>query len=234
MLQIGSGQARQGDLFLAPTVQTAESALTPAVAVMEKPKVALAATCPAKPVYHYLPKPFFGPDLAQLLKSSVLPAAVLFSSVSQVRDFYNDFYEELQQNAHILANTHTGGSNKLFHNFSINPDSIMMVTGRFILKFLGNTSSQDPVRHLPVKTLIVCHLPFEQFTHPYQEALTAGFANAFLDYSLPKAVYNLHRILNFFSTPDLKDVYLWDAKLAKPYAESIREYLEGLGEVKVD
>jgi DNA polymerase III epsilon subunit-like protein len=228
----GPDQPLQGDLFHT-SLATELSGLVPAAtAVAEKPKLAAQAK-PATAIYHFTASRPEEGELAKLLLNTPLPAAALFGTVTQVKNFYDGNYQQLQKKAHLLANTHSGGSTKLFHNFSIDPNSILLVTDKFILKYLGQASGLEPIRCLPVKTLVIGHLPFEQFTHPYQEALSSQLANSFLDYSLPKAIYNLHRLLQFFNTEALEHVYLWDAKLAKGYGQDFKAYLESLSGVKV-
>ena len=160
--------------------------------------------------------------LLSLIKTGkVFPAAVLFSGTTQVREFYDKNYQELKPKVSLLAQSGSGGSNKIFRNFSINPESLLIATDKFILKHLSNQAAVEPVNNLPVKTLVICRLPFDQFTHPYQEALSQALPNAFEDYSLPRALYNFQSIIKFFYTPILKDVYVIDAKLSKgPYARS--------------
>jgi hypothetical protein len=80
------------------------------------------------------------------------------------------------------------------------------------------------VNQLSVKTLIICRLPFEQFTHPYQEAVSASLPNAFEDYALPRALYNFQSLLKFFYTPELTDIYIIDSKLTKGYAKAFKDY----------
>jgi DNA polymerase III epsilon subunit-like protein len=175
--------------------------------------------------YHCLPKVLDQGDLLRIVKpGSALPAAVLFGSSLQVRQFYEQNYQELKQRAAVLAQNNSGGSNKIFRNFGINPKSLMLVTDKFILKHLSGQSAVEPVNQLPVKTLIICRLPFEQFTHPYQEAVSAALPNAFEDYALPRALYNFHSLIKFFYTSELKDVYIIDAKLAKGYAKAFKDY----------
>jgi hypothetical protein len=155
---------------------------------------------------------------------SALPAAILFGSSLQVKQFYDQNYRELKQRAALLSQNNSGGSNKIFRNFSINPKSLLLVTDKFILRHLGGQSAVEPVNHLPVKTLIICRLPFEQFTHPYQEAVSAALPNAFEDYALPRALYNFHSLIKFFYTPELADIYVLDPKLAKGYARVFKDY----------
>ena len=113
-------------------------------------------------------------------------------------------------------------------NFSIYENSVLLVTDKFLLKAMQNTQTLEPVEKLEVKTLVLCRLPFELFTHPYQEAVAKLFENPFEQYSLPRAVYNLHCLLRLFNTSKLEQVYICDSKLSKPYAKAFKEYLLSL------
>jgi len=73
---------------------------------------------------------------------------------------------------------------------------------------------------------VLCHLPFEQFTHPYAEAVSSSLPNAFEGYSLPRALFNFHSILKFFYTPELREIYVIDPKLAKPYSQAFKNYYQ--------
>jgi len=175
--------------------------------------------------YHCVPKAAGPEEILEILKTdSALPAAVLFGSSLQVRQFYDQNYQKLKQRAALLAQSNSGGSNKIFRNFGINHKSLLLVTDKFILRHLGGQPAVEPVSKLSVKTLIICRLPFEQFTHPYQEAVSAALPNAFEDYALPRALYNFHSLIKFFYTLELKDIYIIDAKLAKSYARVFRDY----------
>lgn len=157
-----------------------------------------------------------------------LPGAILFSGPLQVREFYEQHYQQLKQQASVLAQTSSGGSNKIFRNFSINKKSLLLATDKFVLKAFGGPSAVESVTNLAVKTLVLCRLPFEQFTHPYQEALAKAWPNAFEDYSLPRAFFNFQTIIKFFYTPELKDIYVVDAKLSKAYAKIFKDYWQNL------
>jgi DNA polymerase III epsilon subunit-like protein len=175
--------------------------------------------------YHLLPQAADNQALSGLIADNKsLPAVILFPSPALVRDFYDSNYQELKTRAAVLAQSNSGGSNKIFHNFSINEKSVLLATDKFILKYLSAQPAVSPVEKLRVKTLIVCRLPFEQFTHPYQEAVSQSVSNAFMDYALPKAVFNFQSILQFFYTDLLKDVYIIDVKLGKDYASVFKDF----------
>ena len=165
-------------------------------------------------------------ELMALLKQISLPAAVLFGSTSQIKELYDLGFNELKTFSSPVAQTLSTGSNKMFHNFTIHPNGLLLVTSKFVVKHLENSVNLSPVGHVPVKTLVICSLPFQQYTHPYEQAVAARFSNSFMDYSLPKALYNFHCLLNFFNSGDLETIYLWDAKLSKDYAKAFVEYLK--------
>ena len=184
--------------------------------------------------YHILPKTADASEILNLVtKPGALPAVVLFASQSLVKDFYEQNYKELKTKATLLAQHSSGGSNKIFRNFSIHKDGLLLCTDKFILKHLSAVNAVEPVSKLSAKTVILCRLPFEQFTHPYQEALGQTMANAFSDYGLPRALFNFHQIFKFFYSPQLSDVYIVDAKLSKPYAKVFLDYYQNLPGAKL-
>lgn len=178
-----------------------------------------------KIICHYLPRTAEFKDLFELVASDKdLPAAILFASPLQVREFYEQNYEVLKKHTSLLAQSNSGGSNKIFRNFAINKNSLLLCTDKFILKALNGQAAVEPVSKLMVKTVILCRLPFEQFTHPYQEAISQSLPNAFMDYALPRALFNFHSLIKFFYTPELRDIYVIDAKLAKDYSSVFKNY----------
>lgn len=179
----------------------------------------------SKVVFHVWPKAVNVEELRGLFNSAQkLPAVVLLPNQTQVREFYDANYLSIKKFASLLAQSNSGGSNKIFRNFSINPKSLLLATDKFILRAISGNQAVDPVNKLAVRTLVLCRLPFEQFTHPYQEAVSQSLNNAFMEYSMPRALLNFHNLIKFFYTPELKEVYIIDAKLAKEYAAPFKNY----------
>ena len=179
--------------------------------------------------YHCLPQIATQEQILSIIQdNSAFPAAILFASQSGVKEFYEQHYLELKSRASVLSQFGSGGSNKIFRNFSISPQSLLLATDKLVLRHLSSTSAVEQVLSLPVKTLIICRLPFEQFTHPYQEAVSQSLTNAFMDYSLPKALFNFHSVIKFFQTPLLEDIYVIDGKLSKEYAKVFKDYYKFL------
>ena len=188
-----------------------------------------------KVVYHVLPHGASTEELLKLIgKDSTFPAAILFPNPLQIKEFYEQNYQELKQRVSLLAQSHSGGSNKLFRNFGIKPNSLLLATDKLILKSMSGASQVQQVEQLSVKTLILCRLPFEQFSHPYQEAISKAMPNAFMDYALPRALYNFDSLLRFFYGPELKDIYIIDAKLAKEYASVFKDYYKLIPNAELD
>lgn len=180
-----------------------------------------------------LPETADDKKILSIIEGSHFPAAVLWGSSLPIKQFHDANYQNLKSRAALLVQSNSGGSNKIFHNFEIHKNSLLLATDKFILKNLQNTKNLDPVENLPVKTLVLCHLPFEQYTHPYQEAVSAQFANSFEDYSLPRALYNFQSVVEFFWSPELESIYVIDTKLMKNYAKDFKEYLKSLSNLEM-
>jgi hypothetical protein len=182
-----------------------------------------------KVMFHIWPKAVNIEELRELFNDTKkLPAAILLPNQTQVREFYDANYQNIKKFASLLAQSNSGGSNKIFRNFSINPNSLLLATDKFILRAISGNQAVDPVHKLVVKTLVLCRLPFEQFTHPYQEAVSQSLNNAFMEYAMPRALLNFHNLIKFFYTPELKEVYIIDAKLAKEYAVPFKNYYSAI------
>lgn len=195
------------------------------------------AFAPAKPklIYSVQSQTAKPEDIFNIIKNGkVLPSAVLFSSPMQVREFYDQYYQDLKAMSSVLAQSNSGGSNKIFRNFAINPKSILLATDKLILKSLANQASVEPVTSLKVRALIICRLPFEQFSHPYQEAVSQSMPNAFMDYALPKAVLNFYNLIKFFYSSELEHIYVMDPKLSKEYSEIFKSFYKYIPGSKID
>lgn len=154
-------------------------------------------------------------------KKPKLPLAVLFPSPLMVKNFYENNFDSLGKNINLLTQNQSGGSNKIFRNFSIYKESALLVTDRFVLKYIEGVA--NGLGNLSVKTLVIGRIPFEQYTHPYLEAVASSFENSFEQFSLPRAILNLVRIISFFYSAELKQVIFVDAKLQKPYSKAVKD-----------
>lgn len=171
-------------------------------------------------------------ELRTYLEPENLPAAALLSSPVQVREFHDQYYEAIQGYANLLSQNHSGGSSKLFRNFEIYPESVLLVTDKLVLRYLTEMSGRS-LNKLTVKTLIIGRLPFEQYTHPYLEAVANTYEHPFEQFSLPRAAFNLSRILDFFYTHQLKLIVIADPKVAKDYFLIFEDFLRNIPRFQV-
>ena len=172
------------------------------------------------------PEQMFPGKLSKLVSSLEAPAAVLLPSSAALRDFYEAEYRNLQEKYKVYAQSYSGGTNKILDNFSINENSLFIATDRFVLR-----QSQ---RKLKVKNLIITRLPFEQFNHPLFAVQAARYQNQFIDFNIPRALYNFHTIINFFYSDELKNIYILDAKIKKEYGKYFLDYLKSLPFVRIE
>ncbi|MBI3232293.1 MAG: hypothetical protein HYZ51_04405 [Candidatus Doudnabacteria bacterium] len=164
-------------------------------------------------------------ELLEYSSSKFLPTALIFGSVMLIKSFYHTHYRILKKTAFVLAQGGAGGDSRILRNFMIHKESLLLASSKFILKSLIGKGAGTFLGNLSVKTLVVGHLPFEQYTHPYLEAVSKQFGNPFEDFSLPRALINFHNIIKFFHTPTLKIVVVADPKLNKPYSKAFLDYL---------
>lgn len=101
-------------------------------------------------------------DLYAMSTSCALPLVIIFPNISEVKSFYNDHYQEIKQSAALFAQGYSGGGNKMFRNFSIKENSILLVTADFIAKQNYKINA---------RTIIITKQPPVDATHPYTAAL---------------------------------------------------------------
>ncbi len=100
--------------------------------------------------------------LLQTIQQSEFPILVAMPEHTEVKEFYNKYYATLKEQAAVFAQGYSGGGNKMFRNFSINPNSVLLATPEFVAK---------QSYALPAKTVLFVGLPIIESTHPYIQAL---------------------------------------------------------------
>ena len=125
----------------------------------------------------------------QYLTSENLPAAVIMGSLPEVKDFYNENYDNLKQFATIYAQGYSGGSNKIIRNFGIKADNILIATNSLLIQQEG--------RRIYPKTLIITDYPHENMSHPYTKALAEYWREQFPDI---EAILDLYLLLKLLKT----------------------------------
>ena len=163
--------------------------------------------------------------LLELVKGLESPAALVMSNQTMLRDFYEENFKNLQEQFKVLAQSYSGGANKLIQNFTIHDNGLLIATDNFILKQSG--------KHVAVKNLVLSRIPFELFTHPLFAAQAKTYSNEFVDHTIPRALYNFHSLIRFFYSSKLEKIYILDAKIKKDYGSYFIEYLRSLPFVEI-
>ncbi len=110
--------------------------------------------------------------LFNLLSELEKPAIVLMPTLVSIKEFYNNYYSEIKKNSALFAQGYSGGGNKMFRNFSINPKSVLMVTAGFMAK-------QN--YRIFAKNIIFTGLPVADVAHPYTAALLSHWQSSHPD-----------------------------------------------------
>lgn len=111
-------------------------------------------------------------ELFKLSTSLALPMVIVLPSPVSIKNFYNDHYQEIKKNAALFAQGYSGGGNKMFRNFSIKENSILLVTAEFMAKQNYKISAQ---------TVLIAELPSIEASHPYTAALLSHWKKQYPD-----------------------------------------------------
>ncbi len=163
--------------------------------------------------------------LLELAGSADYPLALIMPSQASIKEFYEPNFRELQKRFKVLAQGFSGGATKMLDNFLINDNSLLVVTDKFI--------SKQQHKKLHVKNLIITRLPFDQFTHPLFAAQAQKYKNQFIEFNIPRALYNFHSLVRFFYGEGLERIYITDPKIRKDYGRYFLEYLSSLSFVEI-
>jgi DNA polymerase III epsilon subunit-like protein len=101
-------------------------------------------------------------ELYKMSTGIALPLVIVMPNPQSIKNFYNDHYQEIKKNAALFAQGYSGGGNKMFRNFSIKENSVLLVTADFMARQNYKISAQ---------TVIFTELPSVEDTHPYTAAL---------------------------------------------------------------
>ncbi|MDB4939771.1 MAG: hypothetical protein JWO40_196 [Candidatus Doudnabacteria bacterium] len=165
-------------------------------------------------------RPYDTERILKLVQASEVPGALLLPNSATLKVFYEANFKTLGDKFKVAAQSYSGGTNKLLDNFSIYDNALLIATDHFILK--------QNHRKLRVKQLIMTRIPFEQFNHPLFAAQAERYPNQFIDFNIPRALYNFHSIIRFFYSQDLEKIYILDQKIHKEYGKFFIDYLKSL------
>ncbi len=139
-------------------------------------------------------------NLMEVLGEGNLPAAVIMNSLSDIKELYNDHYDELKQYSNLYAQGYSGGTNKIVRNFGINPNSILLGTSNMLL---GQSQ-----RKLRAKVLVITDFPKENANHPYIKALEQYWKEQFPQIRGILNTYLMYRLLYVCWHEKLETVYV--------------------------
>ncbi len=120
------------------------------------------------------------PQLAlKSLPQEDFPVVIIFSGPTGVKTVYKDHYLELSSKYRLFAQEYSGSGNKIFRNFRIFPNALLLATSQFINKQKYSA---------PSGAVIYLTWPKIDESHPYVQALKSSYLEQFP---------NLVGILNF-------------------------------------
>lgn len=140
------------------------------------------------------------PELLTLLAAESLPAVLLFATPQSIKDFYDVSYQQIKKYGSIFAQGYSGGSNKMFRNFTISKKSLFIATDSFLLR--------TPYRKLHAKTVIITYLPQEKYQHPYMQALLNYWQGIFPNIKAIHTVKNVHMLFKMLYNSELEHAYI--------------------------
>lgn len=152
-------------------------------------------------------EPITPTDIAKYLHTAELPALVICDSQTTIKKIYDDHFESLKGRAALIAEGYAGGTTKLFRNFSIRRETILLVlTDTFIV----NNHYQ-----LPAATVVVEKLPNPDTKHPYIQALIRHYSPVMTStaLSLVEVFKQFAAVVAGFKGSSVRSVYVYDQRL---------------------
>jgi DNA polymerase III epsilon subunit family exonuclease len=106
----------------------------------------------------------------ELIKAEQSPVVIVFPSPAQVKVFYKEHFLELKEQYKLFAQDYSGSGNKIFRNFRIFGNSLLLATSHFINKQKYTA---------PAATVIFIERPKVDLQQPYYQALTQIYENRY-------------------------------------------------------
>lgn len=127
------------------------------------------------------------------------PTVIVFAGPTGAKNFYKEHFIELSNHYRLFAQEYSGSGNKIFRNFRIFPNALLLATSQFINKQKYSA---------PSRTVIYLTWPQTDEAHPYVRALLENYLKSYPDLikilNLNDFVFNLKQL----SGPDLPQVFL--------------------------
>ncbi len=109
-------------------------------------------------------------EVVEEITNAKKPVVVILKELTEVKSLYNNNYLEFKKLGNLFAQGYSGGGNKMFRNFSIKKESILLATAEFI--------GRQP-NTLVTGTVLMIEPPHIDATHPYIAALLQHWTEKF-------------------------------------------------------
>lgn len=176
-----------------------------------------------------LPKDSGLENIRALIKPDLLPTAIVFNDILSLKKFYHDNYGELQNFAHIFNHAVSTGTSRVFKNFMLHNNGLLLTTTTQLIKFLTSYKYAKPMEHLEIKQLIIAEPEFIQALEPYQIALAQKYTSFHEEYIIPQTLMTVHEILDFFTSSELRQVFVGNMEKNRDLDSLISNYIETVG-----
>ncbi len=100
------------------------------------------------------------------------PVVIIFSGPTGVKTVYKDHFLDLSTKYRLFAQEYSGSGNKIFRNFRIFPNALLLATSQFINKQKYSA---------PSGAVIYLTWPKTDESHPYVQALKSSYLDQFPD-----------------------------------------------------
>jgi DNA polymerase III epsilon subunit-like protein len=104
------------------------------------------------------------------IKSLPAPMVIVFASAAASKDFYKQHFLMLKEHFHLYGQEYSGSGNKIFRNFRISGNSLLLATSKFINKQKYSA---------PAQTLIYVEWPKIDVSQPYYQALLKEYQDKY-------------------------------------------------------
>lgn len=146
-------------------------------------------------------------DIAHYLHTAQLPALVICNSQATIKKIYDDHFESLKDRAALIAEGYAGGTTKLFRNFSIRQETILLV--------LTDTFIVNNHYRLPAATVVIEQLPNPDTQHPYIQAMFRHYAPSMssADLALIEVFRQFSAVTAGIKGQAVRTVHIYDQRL---------------------
>ncbi len=127
-------------------------------------------------------------SLRERIKVESLPLLLIFPTLVELKRFYDEHYKSLQAFASVYAEKYSGGTNKLFRNYALRKNTILLVTQETLVRAKNH--------QVHAQSVILTNSAASPSTHPYESALQRYWSKQFPNFSSLYGVLRLHDILS--------------------------------------